>query len=43
MKTALVIDDDTPSRRQAYRWLLAAGWRALEAADGEKGLGINRR
>jgi phosphoribosyl 1,2-cyclic phosphodiesterase/CheY-like chemotaxis protein len=43
MKTALVIDDDAPFRKQAYRWLLAAGWRALEAADGEKGLAIALR
>jgi len=43
MKTALVIDDDTPFRKQAYRWLLAAGWRALEASDGEKGLAMALR
>ncbi len=43
MNTALVIDDDTPFRKQAYRWLLGAGWRALEAADGEKGLAMALR
>jgi len=38
MRTVLIIDSDGDFRRQAYRWSLAAGWRPLEAEDGEQGL-----
>ena len=38
MRTVLVIDSDAEFRKQVYRWLLGAGWRPLEAEDGEQGL-----
>ena len=37
MRTVLVIDEDQAFRRQTYRLLLGAGWRVLEAEDGEQG------
>jgi phosphoribosyl 1,2-cyclic phosphodiesterase/ActR/RegA family two-component response regulator len=40
MKTALVIDDDATYRREMYRLLLEAGWRPLEAANGEDGVAM---
>jgi phosphoribosyl 1,2-cyclic phosphodiesterase/CheY-like chemotaxis protein len=40
MKTALVIDDDAAFRRETYRLLLGAGWRALEAEEGEQGVAM---
>ncbi len=40
MKTALIIDDDATFRRETYRLLLGAGWRALEAEEGEQGVAM---
>lgn len=40
MRTALVIDGDADLRRQVYRWLLGAGWRVIEAENGEQGLAL---
>jgi phosphoribosyl 1,2-cyclic phosphodiesterase/CheY-like chemotaxis protein len=40
MKTALVIDDDPGFRKETYRLLLSAGWRPLEAEDGEQGVAM---
>jgi phosphoribosyl 1,2-cyclic phosphodiesterase/ActR/RegA family two-component response regulator len=40
MKTALVIDDDPAYRKEIYRLLLEAGWRPLEAEDGEHGVAM---
>jgi phosphoribosyl 1,2-cyclic phosphodiesterase/ActR/RegA family two-component response regulator len=40
MRTVLIIDSDAEFRKKAYRWLLTAGWRALEAEDGEQGLAL---
>ncbi len=40
MKTALVIDDDATFRRETYRLLLSAGWRPLEAEEGEQGVAM---
>ena len=40
MKTALVIDDDAAFRRETYRLLLGAGWRPLEAEEGEQGVAM---
>jgi len=38
MRTVLVIDSDARFRKELYRWLLGAGWRCLEADNGEQGL-----
>lgn len=40
--TALVVDDDTATRRLVARWLLHGNLRCLEAADGEQALAILR-
>jgi len=40
MKTALIIDDDATFRRETYRLLLTAGWRAIEAEEGEQGVAM---
>ncbi len=40
MKSVLLIDSDPEFRRQMYRWLLGAGWRVLEAVDGEQGMTV---
>jgi phosphoribosyl 1,2-cyclic phosphodiesterase/ActR/RegA family two-component response regulator len=40
MKTALIIDDDATFRRETYRLLLSAGWRAIEAEEGEQGVAM---
>ncbi len=40
MKTALIIDDDATFRRETYRLLLGAGWRAIEAEEGEQGVAM---
>ena len=40
MKTVLLIDDDRVSRLTLSKVLKKAGWRVLEAEDGEVGLGI---
>ena len=37
MKTALLIDEDRILRHSLAQWLSQAGWRVLEAADGETG------
>jgi phosphoribosyl 1,2-cyclic phosphodiesterase/FixJ family two-component response regulator len=37
-KTALLIDPETADRMDLAHWLREAGWRVLEAADGETGL-----
>ena len=38
MKSALLIDDDTISRRVLSQALAAAGWSVIEARDGEEGI-----
>jgi phosphoribosyl 1,2-cyclic phosphodiesterase/CheY-like chemotaxis protein len=38
MKTVLLIDDDRASRLVIAQWLKSAGWRVLEADNGEEGL-----
>jgi phosphoribosyl 1,2-cyclic phosphodiesterase/ActR/RegA family two-component response regulator len=38
MRTVLIIDPDANFRRDAYRVLLVAGWRVLEAEEGEAGV-----
>lgn len=38
MKTVLVIDDDAGFRKLVSQWLAGAGWRVLEAGDGEGGI-----
>ena len=38
MKTALLIDDDRISRLLLAQWLTKAGWKVVEAEDGEAGL-----
>jgi len=40
MQTALIIDDDQNFCKQTYRVLLGAGWRVLEAEEGEQGLAM---
>lgn len=43
MKTVLVIDDDAGFRRLLGVWLSAAGWRVLEAEEGEAGVDLVRQ
>lgn len=43
MKSALLIDDDTISRKVLSRALSAAGWAVLEAGDGEEGIQLALR
>src|SRR5947207_2499641 len=38
MKTVLVIDDDAGFRQLLGKWLTRAGWRVLEAIDGQGGI-----
>jgi phosphoribosyl 1,2-cyclic phosphodiesterase/ActR/RegA family two-component response regulator len=38
MKTVLVIDDDANFRDVLNNWLAGAGWRVLEASDGDDGI-----
>ena len=38
MKTVLVIDDDANFRDVLNNWLAGAGWRVLEASDGDNGI-----
>jgi phosphoribosyl 1,2-cyclic phosphodiesterase/DNA-binding NarL/FixJ family response regulator len=38
MRTVLIIDSDTNLRRELYKTLLSAGWRCIEAENGEAGL-----
>jgi phosphoribosyl 1,2-cyclic phosphodiesterase/ActR/RegA family two-component response regulator len=40
MKTALVIDDDPGFRKMLNAWLSGAGWRVIEASEGEAGVGL---
>lgn len=40
MKTSVLIDDDVQQRSVLAKWLSEAGWRVLEAEDGETGMDL---
>ena len=43
MKTALLIDDDPGFRKMLSAWLTPAGWRVIEAVEGEGAVDLARQ